>query len=116
MAHSQNIQMARRELRFTLEADKQLTIIDHDPSLKTVHKQVGKTLRYLETNLRAKSLQTHEYQSLTRRYGIKVFEAYVQRKTPGAYRVFWHYGPDEISKDGKRIPIITIIAITPHPD
>ena len=108
--------MTHRELRFTLEADKQLTIIENDPSLKDVQKQVRKTLRYLETNLRSKSLQTHEYQSLTRRYGIKVFEAYVQQKTPGAHRVFWHYGPDEIGKDRKRIPIITIIAITPHPD
>jgi len=108
--------MTHRELRFSLEADMQLTIIEHDPSLKDVQKQVGKTLRYLETNLRSKSLQTHEYQSLSRRYGIKVFEAYVQQKTPGAYRVFWHYGPDETGKDGKRIPIITIIAITPHPD
>jgi len=116
VAHLQNMSMTHRELRFTLEADKQLAVIDNDPSLKDVQKQVRKTLRYLETNLRAKSLQTHEYQSLTRRYGIKIFEAYVQQKTAGAYRVFWHYGPDELSKDGKRIPIITIISIMPHPD
>jgi hypothetical protein len=107
--------MTHRELRFTLEADRQLTIIENNPSLTGVQKQVNKTLRYLETNVRSKSLQTHEYQSLIRRYGIKVFEAYVQQKTPRPYRVFWHYGPDERSKDGKRIPIITIIAITPHP-
>ena len=108
--------MTHRELRFTLEADKQLTVIEKDPSLKSVQKQVRKTLRYLETNLRSKSLQTHEYQSLSRRYGIKVFEAYVQQNTPLTYRVFWHYGPDETAKDGRRIPIITIIAIVPHPD
>jgi hypothetical protein len=108
--------MTHRELRFTLEADRQLIIIENDPSLKGVQKQIRKTLRYLETNLRARSLQTHEYQSLTRRYGIKVFEAYVQQKTPGAYRVFWHYGPDETSRDEKRMPIITIVAITRHPD
>jgi hypothetical protein len=108
--------MTHRELRFTLEADKQLIIIENDPSLKGVQKQIRKTLRYLETNLRARSLQTHEYQSLTRRYGIKVFEAYAQQKTPGAYRVFGHYGPDETSRDEKRIPIITIVAITRHPD
>jgi len=107
--------MTHRELRFTLEADKQLSIIENNPSLKDIQKQVRKTLRYLETNIRSKSLQTHEYHSLTRRYGMKVFEAYIQQKTPGAYRVFWHYGPDETSEDGRRIPIITIIAITPHP-
>lgn len=105
-----------RELRFTRLAGEQLTAIEGDPSLKGVLKQVRKTLGYLETNLRSKSLQTHEYESLTRRYGIKVFEAYVQQNTPGAYRVFWHYGPDEKSESGKHIPIITVVAITPHPD
>lgn len=106
----------RRELRFTPVADEQLTFIEGDPSLKGVLKQVRKTLGHLETNLRSKSLQTHKYESLTRRYGVKVFEAYTQQHTPGAYRVFWHYGPDEVNDSGKRIPIITIVAITPHPD
>jgi len=106
----------RRELRFTPTAYEQLDRIENDPSLKGVLKQVRKTLGYLETNLRAKSLQTHEFESLTRRYGKKVFEAYVQQKTPGAYRTFWHYGPDEIDKNGERIAIITIVAITPHPE
>ena len=106
----------RRELRFSPPADEQLSKLENTPALKGVLKQVRKTLGYLETNLRAKSLQTHEFESLTRRYGEKVFEAYVQQKTPGAYRVFWRYGPDEINKSGKRVPIITIVAITPHPD
>ncbi len=105
-----------RELRFTPAANEELERIEGDPALKGVLKQVRRTLGYLETNLRAKSLQTHEYESLTRRYGKKVFEAYVQQKTPGAYRIFWHYGPDEIDEKGERIGIITIIAITPHPE
>jgi hypothetical protein len=105
-----------RELRFTPTADEQLDRIENDPSLKGVLKQVRKTLGYLETNLRAKSLQTHEFESLTRRYGKKVFEAYVQQETPGAYRIFWNYGPDEIDNNGERIAIITIVAITPHPE
>ncbi len=104
----------RRELRFKPTADQQLVSIEGDPALKGVLKQVRKTLGYLETNLRSKSLQTHEYISLTMRYEIKVYEAYAQQNTPAAYRVFWHYGPDEVDKKGKRIPIITILAITPH--
>ena len=36
------------------------------------------------------------------------------RPTPGAYRVFFHYGPDEM-EGKKRVPILTIVAITPHP-
>jgi len=104
------------KLRFTLTADEQLKTLENTTSLKGVLRQTRKTLGYLETNLRAKSLQTHEYKSLTKRYGQKVFEAYIQQKTPRAYRVFWHYGPDEIGKNGKRIPVITVVAIIPHPE
>ena len=104
-----------RELRFTPVADEQYNRIKSDSAQKGVLKQVRKTIGHLETNLRAKSLQTHKYESLTRRYEKDVFEAYIQQDTPGAYRVFWHYGPDEIDEKGKRVPIITIVAITPHP-
>ena len=104
------------KLRFTHTADEQLSQIEDNPALKGVLKQVRKTLGYLETNLRAKSLQTHEFEALTKRYGKKVFEAYVQQNTPGAYRTFWHYGPDEIGKNGEHIAVITIVAITPHPE
>lgn len=61
----------------------------------------------METNLRHPSLNTHEYSSFQGLNGEKVFEAYAQQKTPGAYRVFWYYGPE---KD-----IISVIAIIPHP-
>lgn len=105
-----------RELRFTTTASESLDRIEKDPALKGVLKQVRKTLGLLETNLRSKSLQTREFESLTRRYGRKIFEAYVQQNTPGAWRVFWHYGEDETDKNGRRIPIITVVAITPHPE
>jgi hypothetical protein len=39
--------------------------------------------------------------------GEKVFEAYVENRTPGAYRIFWYYGP----QSGE----ITVFAMTPHP-
>jgi hypothetical protein len=103
------------KLRFTSTADRQLTKLENRRDFEAVLKQVRKTLGYLETDLRAKSLQTHEYQSLTRQYGKKVFEAYVQQDTPSAYRIFWHYGPDKTGQDGRRIAVITILAITPHP-
>ncbi len=106
----------RRELRFAPTASDQLSRIENDPSLKGVLKQVRKTLGYLETDLRAKSLRTHEFESLTKRNGRKVFAAHVQQNTPGAYRTFWHYGPDEMDGNGKRMAIITVVAITPHPE
>jgi hypothetical protein len=72
-------------------------------------KQVHKTLSLLQSNPKHPGLQTHKYTSIENPYDKeqKVFEAYAQNKTPGAYRIFWCYGP------GKKE--ITIIAITPHP-
>jgi hypothetical protein len=61
----------------------------------------------METNLRHPSLNTHKYESLSGPNGEEVFEAYVESKTPAAFRIFWHYGPGR--------EIITILAITPHP-
>lgn len=61
----------------------------------------------METGLRHPSLRTHKYHGETGPHGQEVFEAYAQNRTPGAYRVFWCYGPT--SKK------ITILAITPHP-
>ncbi len=61
----------------------------------------------METDLRYPSLQTHGYSELDGANREKVFESYAQNHTPGAYRVFWHYGP----KKGQ----ITVVAIVPHP-
>lgn len=72
-------------------------------------KQVLKCIELLQANPRQLGLNTHEYDSIENPYdpATKVFEAYVQNRTPGAYRVFWCYGPNKNE--------ITIIAITPHP-
>ena len=72
-------------------------------------KQVEKCVRQLSVNPRHPGLNTHEYGSIESPYDRKqkVFEAYAQNQTPGAYRVFWCYGPGK----GE----ITIIAITAHP-
>lgn len=105
----------QRKLRFTKTADQQLSMLEKTPSLKGVLKQVNKTLGYLETNLEAKSLQTHPHHYLTSRYKIPIFESYAQHNTPGAYRVYWHYGPDEEASGGKRIPVITVVDIMPDP-
>ena len=66
-------------------------------------------VRQLTDNPRHSSLNTHEYDSLENPFDSKgkVFEAYAQNNTPGAYRIFWCYGPEK----GE----MTIIAITPHP-
>ena len=71
------------------------------------YQKVLKTLALMETNLRHPSLNTHKYESLAGANSEEVFEAYVENKTPAAFRVFWHYGPTR--------EVITIVAITPHP-
>jgi hypothetical protein len=95
------------ELIFTPQADSDFREIENDPSKKNILKALTKTLGFLETNLKHPSLNTHEFTSLNGPNGEKVFEAYVQQKTPAAYRIFWYYDPDRKQ--------ITIVAITPHP-
>jgi hypothetical protein len=95
------------KLLFTLEAEKNLAAIEDDKSLGKRAKAVKKALGLMQTNLRHPGLKTHKYESLQGPNGEDVFEAYAENRTPGAYRIFWHYGP---GKDA-----ITIVAITPHP-
>ncbi len=94
-------------LVFTPQADEDLRELEDDLSRKDVLKAVRKCLGFVETNLRHPSLRTHEFRSLKGPNGEKVFEAYAQQKTPGAYRVFWYYGPEK--------GMITVVAIVPHP-
>lgn len=105
--------MMNRELRFTPEAEANLKALESRPAMAGVLKQVRKTLGLLETNIRHPSLNTHPYASLHGPNGEQIFEAYAQNRTPGAYRIFFYYGPDRVGK--KRTPVLTIVAITPHP-
>ena len=73
-----------------------------------LYKQIGKALKLLSNNPRHPGLQSHEINALTARYGMKVWESYLENNTPGAKRVFWVYGP----KQGD----ITIIGLEPHPN
>ena len=68
----------------------------------------GNALKKLATNPLYPSLQTHEIEPLSRRYGMKVWQSYLENKTSKARRMFWVYGPDH--KD------ITIIGLEPHPE
>ena len=104
----------QRKIKFTPTADEQYSALESAPSRAAIFEQVRKALGYLEINPHHPGLNTHEFTSLTGANGERVFEAYAQNNTPGAYRIFWHYGPDE-TKAKKRIPVITVVAITPHP-
>ena len=91
-------------LRFTAEAKEQY---DNLPAPKL--KKVRRALAHLQINPRHPSLNTHVYTGYQNPFTPHepVFEAYAENRTPGAYRIFWCYGPEHRQ--------ITTIAITPHP-
>ena len=95
------------KLKFNDDAIKDLERLKKDRSNIRILKEVSKTLNLMQENLRHPSLNTHEYKGIKGPNGEKVFEAYVQQKTSGAYRIFWRYGPEQKT--------ITIIAIVSHP-
>ncbi|SRR6266487_1616207 len=67
-----------------------------------------KALGYLSANPRHNSLASHEIEDLTHKHGIKIFQSYLENKTPAAGRMFWAYGPEKGD--------ITILAVEPHPE
>lgn len=75
---------------------------------KNLFTKLNKALRLLESNPRSNSLATHEINSLSIKYGFKVFQSYLENNVPAAGRIFWAYGPNK----GQ----ITILAIEPHPE
>ena len=105
----------KRELRFTLRAKRDLASLEASPRDRGLLKQVRKALGHLEANPRHPSLSTHKFHSLGGPSGEDVFTAYVQNRTPSAYRVVFYYGGDEKNERGERVTKIVVVAITPHP-
>ena len=68
----------------------------------------GKALKKLASNPMYPSLHTHDIEPLSRRYGRKVWQSYLENKTSGARRMYWVYGPEKND--------ITIIGLEPHPE
>ena len=95
----------RFRLTFTEEAARTLEALERreDPKLR----KVRKTLGLMETNLRHPGLHTHEFTSLSGPNGEKVFESYVENRTPGAWRAFWYYGPER--------GLIRVLDLVQHP-
>jgi hypothetical protein len=67
-----------------------------------------KALGYLSSNPRHNSLASHEIEDLSRKHGIKIFQSYLENKTPAAGRMFWAYGPGKGD--------VTVLAVEPHPE
>ena len=96
------------KLRLSDKSKSQLSYLKEDKGLAKRHKAVQNALNKLKNNPRYPGLQTHEFYSLKGPRGEKVFEAYAEQNTPAAYRIFFHYGPEE--------SMISIMSIEPHPD
>lgn len=77
-------------------------------SEEKLFKRLGKAFALISQNPRHPGLHSHEITALTARYGIKVWESYLENNTPGAGRVFWVYGPNQGD--------VTMIGVEPHPD
>jgi hypothetical protein len=91
-------------LRFTSAAKEQYDCLPA-PKLGKVKRALG----FLQSNPRHPSLNTHLYSGYRNPFhsAEPVFEAYAENRTPGAYRIFWCYGPEQAQ--------LTIIAIATHP-
>jgi hypothetical protein len=79
-----------------------------DKQEQKFYRKLVKALGYLRQNPRHNSLASHEIDPLSRKCGFRVFQSYLENKTPAAGRMFWAYGPDKGD--------ITILAIEPHPE
>ena len=73
-----------------------------------LRKQMGKAMVLLSDNPRHPGLHSHEISSLSARYGLKVWESYLENNKPAAGRLFWMYG----SAKGE----IVIVGVEPHPN
>jgi len=99
--------MAAFELDFLAESKAQLERLAANQGLGKRYKAVRKALGQIQQDPRYPGLRTHKYHDLIGPRGEDVFQSYAENRTPGAYRIFWHYGPAPNT--------ITILAITPHP-
>jgi len=73
-----------------------------------LYKKWGNAIKKLSQDPFYPSLNTHEIPPLSKRYGKKVWQSYLENKASGARRMYWIYGP------GKQE--ITIIGLEPHPE
>lgn len=73
-----------------------------------LYQKLGKAMRLLSANPRHIGLHTHDIEALSKRYGMKVWESYLENNKPAAGRIFWVYAPNQND--------ITIIGLEPHPD
>ncbi len=73
-----------------------------------LYKKWGKAMALLANDPQHPGLQSHEIEALTKRYGEKVWQSYLENRNPAAMRIYWVYGPGRSE--------ITVIGLEPHPE
>lgn len=73
-----------------------------------LYKKFGNAIKKISEDPFYPSLHTHEIKALSKRYGVKVWQSYVENNVSKARRIYWVYGPS--SKE------ITIIGFSLHPE
>lgn len=72
------------------------------------YRKIRKALRLLkEIGPSHPGLYSHPYQSIPGPGGVSLWEAYVENRTPSAWRIWWIYG--------STADTITIVTLGPHP-
>ena len=79
------------------------TISKNDEQL---YKKWGKAMKLLSGNPFYPGRKTHDIEPLTKRYGVKVWQSYLENKKSDAMRMYWVYGPDQQQ--------ITVTGLEPH--
>lgn len=95
------------KLIYAPRAKEHLNELREKKQIKKAEK-VKRTLDKISENPRHPGLHTHKYKTLKGFNGEDVLQSYVENRTPGAFRIFWHYS-------GKEENTIIILAITSHP-
>ena len=103
------------KLKFSTGAETQYqALVNGGAGTAAKLKKVQRALAQLERDPRYPGLHSHQYENFPGVPKAKVWDSYVENKTPNAWRIFWMYGPNE-TIEGKEIAVITVLAITPHP-
>lgn len=99
------------KLRFSPSAAATLKELEQgDPNQQAKLKKIRRALARLEQDPRYPGLHSHPYESFPVEADVKVWDSYVENRTPSAWRIFWHYGPDEGGTS-----VISVLAISAHP-
>ena len=94
------------ELWTDLQTKKKLGTLSNNED--ALYRKWGQAMAHLSQNPQYPGLHSHEIAPLSKRYGMKVWQSYLENKTSSALRMYWVYGPQ--NQD------ITIIGLEPHPE